>query len=1612
MDRWLPSSRIVLRVEQLEDRVQPSGSPVGVEVPINTYTTGAQQTSTETAQSVALDPSTGAGVVVWSSQGQNAGGGWDVYFQRYSSTGQAQGSETLVDTPVNGKNQQYAAVAMNASGNFVVVWAGNQLGHFDIYSQLYNSSGQALGSAITVDTPGTGDQTYPTVAMDAAGNFVVAWVGLPAGGSWGVYARAFNTGGTPTTGVFQVNSATTTPNGDGSQGGPAVAMSSNGGYAVTWVGNPGANQTVYTQLFTAAGATSGSAQSLTPSGTSNLSDPSIAMDSAGNFDVVCTGKVQGNWNVYGQRYSAAGSTLGSTIQVNTGSGNDQNPSVAMDGSDNFVVVWSVQNQNNNSHRGITGQEFLANGSPDGSSFAVNTNTNFDDEYPSVAETATGNYTVVWSSNGQDGSSWGVYGRRFSTATPGILASNVELISEDNTVELINTFTGSTIATVSTGVQNDGSVIGPDGSIYVADYYADEVLHYSPTGRTLLGSFSTSGTPQGLDFGPDGNLYVTTTDSTVLKYSPSGTSLGTFIAAGSGGLSNAKAIVWGPDGNAYVSSYSNSEALRYNGTTGAFMDVFATGTGGFEQIAFGPDGNLYASEYGTGSVVEYRGTTGASIGTFASGITEAYGLAFDPAGNLDVTSREVPGKVLVFNPAGALLGTLKSGLTNPSFLSTTSTLYTSETGSQSNFSIVLASAPQSPVTVTLSVTQQGQGIGSSTTVPFTTSNWDVPQTINVKGLDNHIAGGSTTYLIQGVASSSDPNYSGLASPPITQVNENTDAATTTTLSDPTGVSTYGQSVSLTAAVSDAVSTTPTGTVVFYDGSTVLGSAGLSGGTATLTTAGLPAGGHQISAEYVPSTGFSASNSTALNVTVNKATLTVTADNETKLYGQANPALGDTITGFVNGDRANVVSGKPSLSSAATASSDVGGYPITAGPGTLSAVNYTFTFVSGTLTVTPATLIVTAANASTTYGQSNPPLTDTITGYVNGDSASVVSGAPTLSTTATAGSSVGSYPITITQGTLCAANYTFSFVNGTLTVTPATLTVTAGDTTRTYGQPNPAVRDTITGLVNGDTVSVVSGSPAFRTPATAASGVGNYTITPALGSLSAANYTFTFVNGSLNVTPATLTVTANPTSRTYGQPNPTPGDTITGFVNGDTTSVVRGQASFSTSATAASGVGAYPITASLGTLHAANYTFVFAGNTLTVTPATLTVTANDLFKVQGDHNPALTAAINGFVNGDTLSVVRGEPVLVTAARRSSPAGSYPITVTQGTLSATNYVFTFVDGTLTVSGADPVLTVAVESVSKGVGDPDPTLTYTITGFVNGDTISSVSGAPDLTTQATSGSAPGTYPILVGPGTLSASGYTFAFVSGTITVTAPQRASSAANHSDLPPLGSVTVTAESGSPSAASSPGSNGSTFATSVAIVTGPGTGGHGKALLPLRNVLPDRGGPGSSWITSIVNYDARPMATSVSPSAAPAVGSYEGGQFADAVTHPVVPFTSVPVRDASTPPGNFMSVRKTDDIEVPESVFAQLDETAGELLEDAREHSLTNTIVVTGGVAVAGSLILNTRAVYWFLSALLARPAVWRRFDPLDVIYAWEREKLDGPPRKTADEETESLQSLVN
>lgn len=388
---------------------------------------------------------------------------------------------------------------------------------------------------------------------------------------------------------------------------------------------------------------------------------------------------------------------------------------------------------------------------------------------------------------------------------------------------------------------------------------------------------------------------------------------------------------------------------------------------------------------------------------------------------------------------------------------------------------------------------------------------------------------------------------------------------------------------------------------------------------------------------------------------------------------------------------------------------------------------------TLVIKPVAASVTANSFTRAYGSTNPTLTGTSNGFVAADS---ITG--NYSTSADTNQAAGSWPISATlsdpKSTL--GNYLVTTNNGTLTITDAVLTVTAQNVSRSYGATNPVFTASYSGFVNGQNLagSGVTGSPALTNSATTNSSVGNYTITNLIGTLAAGNYSFNLVNGQLTVTQAIMSVTASNAARVYGATNPAFGGTISGLVNNDNIT-----ATYSCTASTNSTPGTFSIVPALNDPGSklGNYSVTTNNGTLTVSQASLLVSANNASRAYGATNPVFTVSYSGFANGETASsgTISGAPA-VTSAGTNVVVGSYTITNSIGTLASADYSFTLTNGTLTVTQA--VMTVTPTNVSRAYGTANPGLTGTISGIANNDNITA-----NYSTTAGTSSPVGAYAI-----------------------------------------------------------------------------------------------------------------------------------------------------------------------------------------------------------------------------------------------------------------------------
>ena len=482
-------------------------------------------------------------------------------------------------------------------------------------------------------------------------------------------------------------------------------------------------------------------------------------------------------------------------------------------------------------------------------------------------------------------------------------------------------------------------------------------------------------------------------------------------------------------------------------------------------------------------------------------------------------------------------------------------------------------------------------------------------------------------------------------------------------------------------------------------------------------------------------------------ITQAGLTVTADaGQGKVYGSADPTLTYMISGFVNGDTEADLDTSVMISRAA--GEDVGDYAITTSGATDA--NYTISFVGSTFSITQAGLTVTAdAGQGKVYGSADPTLTYMISGFVNGDTEADLDTSVMISRAA--GEDVGDYAITTSGAT--DANYTISFVGSIFSITQAGLTVTAdAGQGKVYGAIDPVLSYTITGFQGTDNeASLDTGVMIFRV---AGENVGDYTITPSGATDS--NYSISFVTSTFTITPAGLTVTADAgLSKVYGTVDPTLTYMISGFQGVDTEADLDTPVMIAR--VAGEDVGVYTITPSGAS--DSNYSISFVTSTFEITPASLTVTADAGFsKVYGTTDPIFTYMITGFIGVDNEASL-DTPVSISRAG-GEDVGQY--TITPSGAADINYNISFVTSTFEITQA-ALLVTADSGLSKVYGNNDPTLTYMITGFVNGDTEANLD-TPVTNTRAV-GEDVGTYTIT--PSGAADINYSISFVESTFEIT-----------------------------------------------------------------------------------------------------------------------------------------------------------------------------------------------------------------------------------------------------
>ncbi|MDH3594830.1 MAG: VCBS repeat-containing protein, partial [Rhodospirillales bacterium] len=377
------------------------GDRIGPEFQVNTTTIGDQ-----TVPAVAMD-SDGDFVVAWQSNGQD-GDGAGIFAQQYNAASEPLGGEFQVNT-VTTNDQTQAQVAMDADGDFVVAWTDcYSLYNCEIFARRYDAAGAPQGGEFQVSTAATGYRRGGPIAMDADGNFVVAWHSCTGDPLIEVvctsFAQRFDSSGARQGPELAFADSLITN----------VSMDADGDFVMVRSGDDGNGDGVIAQLFSATGQALSGEILVNTTTSGNQVRGAVAMAPSGEFVVSWTGSQTFSWDIFAQRFDASGSAVGAESQVNTFSPGEQHYSVVATNADGgFVVLWSGRGRDDS--RGIFGRRYDASGSALEDELRVNVTVSGVQEWPSAAMDADGDLVVTWHSSGQDGDANGIFAQRFDGA---------------------------------------------------------------------------------------------------------------------------------------------------------------------------------------------------------------------------------------------------------------------------------------------------------------------------------------------------------------------------------------------------------------------------------------------------------------------------------------------------------------------------------------------------------------------------------------------------------------------------------------------------------------------------------------------------------------------------------------------------------------------------------------------------------------------------------------------------------------------------------------------------------------------------------------------------------------------------------------------------------------------------------------------------------------------------------------------------------------------------------------------------------------------------------------------------------------------------------------------
>ncbi len=317
----------------------------------------------------------------------------------------------LVNDDAGSAHQNYPSISMDAAGNFIIVWQDFRDANGDIYFQRYNDTGAPLGiNTIVNDDTGSAYQGYTSISMDGASNYVIVWDDMRnVNNDIDIYFQRYNNTGE----TLGVNTKVNDDVDSIKQWDPKIAMDAAGYFVTVWIDERNGHPDIYFQRFTSTGVALGVNTKVNDDATNtDQVNPSIAMDATGSFIIAWQDFRNNNWDIYYQRYTDTGTSTGVNIKVNDDLVDESQyyPSIAMDAIGGFIITWQDFRKGN-------WDIYFQRYNDTGTTLGVNTKVNDDagsayQKVPRISTNTIGDFVIVWMDYRYGQTNSDIFGRRF------------------------------------------------------------------------------------------------------------------------------------------------------------------------------------------------------------------------------------------------------------------------------------------------------------------------------------------------------------------------------------------------------------------------------------------------------------------------------------------------------------------------------------------------------------------------------------------------------------------------------------------------------------------------------------------------------------------------------------------------------------------------------------------------------------------------------------------------------------------------------------------------------------------------------------------------------------------------------------------------------------------------------------------------------------------------------------------------------------------------------------------------------------------------------------------------------------------------------------------------